>query len=476
MPIEIGISTTVGGIAGNTPGGTPPFSNVNSFSFDGFDEYFLGTSTYSELDGLDNFAFSFWIKPSTLASFRQIITIGTSGSDYRSQQVIIASTSGRIQVYVSSVSYYWNSTASLTQDVWQHILVTRDSSRPINQKGKVYINGVDASSADNTRYWTNNAVANSGLMIGRHNNGWASLFSGKIDEIAVYTQDMASYISEIYGGGQAVDLNNLATAPQPTTWQRMGDLATWNGATWAMTDVNGGYTNRSVFMVEANRSTDVPTIPFSTKSILLDGFDDRVQLSSDFVASSEFTVSFWMKPTAFGVNGSQYVLGQWGVTPNNIKLDQAGQIHFKIGGTLLIISEAVQGGSNNLVLNIWQHLLFVRDSSNNIKCFRNGVPYGSTSGLPNSNTLTYNSIGRVYSNTFGFSGGLDEIAFWNSDQSANATSIYNGGVPNDISSLSPLSWWRCGDGDTAPTLTDNGSASNDGTMTNFTTFSTDVPT
>ena len=26
-------------------GGTPPFSNVNSFSFDGIDEYFLGTST-----------------------------------------------------------------------------------------------------------------------------------------------------------------------------------------------------------------------------------------------------------------------------------------------------------------------------------------------------------------------------------------------------------------------------------------------
>ena len=41
---------------------------------------------------------------------------------------------------------------------------------------------------------------------------------------------------------------------------------------------------------------------------------------------------------------------------------------------------------------------------------------------------------------------------------------------------SPVSWWRCGDGDTSPTLTDNGSGGNDGTMTNFSTFSTDVPT
>lgn len=223
------------------------------------------------------------------------------------------------------------------------------------------------------------------------------------------------------------------------------------------------------------KSAFAPPVLTNNYSIDFDGINDRVQLSSDFVASSEFTVSFWMKPTAFGVNGSQYVLGQWGATPNNIKLDQAGQIHFKIGGTGLIIDEAAQGGSNNLVLNIWQHLLFVRDSSNNIKCFRNGVPYGSTSGLPNSNTLTYNSIGRVYSNTFGFSGGLDEIAFWNSDQTANINSIYSSSGALDLSGLSPTSWFRCGDSDTSPILTDNGSASNNGTMTNFTTFSTDVP-
>ena len=228
---------------------------------------------------------------------------------------------------------------------------------------------------------------------------------------------------------------------------------------------------------ETNITGTGGTPPFSnTKSILLDGIDDRVQLSSDFTASAEFTVSFWMKPTAFGVNGSQYVLGQWGVNPNNIKLDQAGQIHFKIGGTGLIISEAAQGGSNNLVLNIWQHLLFVRDSSNNIKCFRNGVSYGSTSGLSNTNTLTYNSIGRVITNTFGFSGGLDEIAFWNSDQSANLSAIYGSGVPTSLASYSPLHWYRCGDGDVSPILTDNGSGGNNGTMTNFTTFSTDVPT
>jgi len=229
--------------------------NKYSLALDGTDEYAVGSSTYSELDGQNNFAFSFWIKPSISTGFRQIITIGTAAADYRSQQVIIAATSGRIQVYVSSVSYYWNSTASLTQDVWQHILVTRDSARPINQKGKVYINGVDASSADNTRYWTNNAVANSPLMIGRHNNGWASLFGGNIDEVAVYTQDMADYISEIYEGDEAVDLNALATAPSPLSYYRMGDND--GGAGTTVTDQGTSNYNLSLIS-DATFEEDVP--------------------------------------------------------------------------------------------------------------------------------------------------------------------------------------------------------------------------
>ena len=82
--------------------------------------------------------------------------------------------------------------------------------------------------------------------------------------------------------------------------------------------------------------------------------------------------------------------------------------------------------------------------------------------------------GGVYSN-----GAIDEVAIFSTELSASdVTSIYNSGVPNDLSSLSPISWWRMGDGDTFPTLTDNGSGGNNGTMTNMTSGNiiTDVPT
>lgn len=46
-----------------------------------------------------------------------------------------------------------------------------------------------------------------------------------------------------------------------------------------------------------------------------------------------------------------------------------------------------------------------------------------------------------------FKGNLDEMAIWNSDQTANVAAIYNGGTPPDLTSLAPNDWIR-GDGGT----------------------------
>lgn len=51
---------------------------------------------------------------------------------------------------------------------------------------------------------------------------------------------------------------------------------------------------------------------------------------------------------------------------------------------------------------------------------------------------------------------VDEIAIWSSDQTANVAAIYNSGTTHDLSALTttPDNWWRMGDGDTFPTITD----------------------
>ena len=57
---------------------------------------------------------------------------------------------------------------------------------------------------------------------------------------------------------------------------------------------------------------------------------------------------------------------------------------------------------------------------------------------------------------------VDELAIFNSDQSANISDIYNSGSPFDLSTLTtePTHWWRMGDGDTYPNLQDSGTAGN----------------
>ena len=45
-----------------------------------------------------------------------------------------------------------------------------------------------------------------------------------------------------------------------------------------------------------------------------------------------------------------------------------------------------------------------------------------------------------------FDGNIDELAIWDSTlTSGNITSIYNSGQPADLTSLSPIAWWRLGE-------------------------------
>ena len=79
--------------------------------------------------------------------------------------------------------------------------------------------------------------------------------NGHIDEVAFFDSDQSANISAI-GSTIPTDLSTYS----PLGWFRMGDNATWNGFSWTMTSV-GTDTQiaRSINMVEANRTTDVPT-------------------------------------------------------------------------------------------------------------------------------------------------------------------------------------------------------------------------
>jgi hypothetical protein len=243
-------------------GGTPAFSNVNSFTFNGVDEYFVGVGTYSELNGQNKATFSAWIKPTATNLLGVILHTPRNTSASDSQFQILIDNANRLRFQIQNTgTYVYSNTGVFTANTWSHILVCYDGTLiGSTNRGKIFIDGVDQTSAVNLNV-TSFQTATGGLMIAEHSQSFWNPFSGKIDEVAIWSgSDQQANVSEIWNGGLPNDLNNLPTVPQPTTWQRFGDNgATWNGFTWTMTDVNGSYVNRGVNMVEANRTTDVPT-------------------------------------------------------------------------------------------------------------------------------------------------------------------------------------------------------------------------
>jgi|TARA_R100000081_G_C4797605_1_gene161926 hypothetical protein len=231
--------------------------DTSSFLYDGVDEYFSGSSTYSELDGLSNYAVSCWVRSSNYSQKLEILNIELGASNKNFLLYIDSSRRVNFRVNFNASYYGYTDTTTLVDNQWFHILATRDNSRAIGDKVRIYINGVNKLQYENTRYAGALFSATEPLHIGKKYSSSSNLFNGEIDEVAIYDQDMASYVSEIYASGTVVDLNNLATAPNPVSYFR-SEQATWNGSDWSMQDINSTYTVSSNNMEQADKTTDVP--------------------------------------------------------------------------------------------------------------------------------------------------------------------------------------------------------------------------
>ena len=213
-------------------------------------------------------------------------------------------------------------------------------------------------------------------------------------------------------------------------------------------------------------------------SASLDGTDDYVSTSS-FDLTTNKTVSFWIKLNSISAAGV-YLFGKGSSYYSYITSD--GRTMYKYNGSSApAISISV---SNAITTGVWQHIVITGNGSTSV-LYKNGASIGT--GVD----VTPLGLNRFGGDSVGGSrfidGLMDEVAVWDATLSADdVTAIYNGGVPNDLSLASSydtdrtsnlVHWWRMGenDGGTGTTITDQGSGSNDGTLTNGPTFSTTVP-
>lgn len=240
---------------------------------------------------------------------------------------------------------------------------------------------------------------------------------------------------------------------------------------------------------ETNITGSGGVTPFTnTYSMSLDGIDERFYVGTTSLGiTNAITVSAWVKipTTNTGGGGTNIQViacedntsgGQrnwnlfWRGTGSNYF---AWVIHHTNLSSSSVTSTGVTPNDGQ-----WHHLLGTYDgttNANGIKLYIDGVlnvQGTATSTGINSFTSSEPTIGALTNGvSWRFEGNIDEVAIWNSDQNTNASAIYNSGTPTDLTSLSPLSWWRMGDGDTwngsTWTLTDNGSGGNDATSVNM---------
>ena len=201
----------------------------------------------------------------------------------------------------------------------------------------------------------------------------------------------------------------------------------------------------------------------NVNSVNFDGTNDYFDPSSAISFTGVYTLSMWFKQTtnALGIlafGGSAYI-------------EPSGS-----NGRVLVsgYSGGIHSATNSYTFGQWSHFMIARNSSNAVEAWVNGVSAGTGT---NSGTATFSKFGIYGTSVQPFGGDLDEISLFDSDQSANIATIYNSGVPTDLTSLSPVNWYRMGDNDgaTGTTITDLGSGSNNGTLINGPTFTTNVP-
>lgn len=197
-------------------------------------------------------------------------------------------------------------------------------------------------------------------------------------------------------------------------------------------------------------------------SLLFDGVDEHVKGSTTFSeldGTNKFTLSMWIKPTNFSSYRILYHIPR-NLTANNGQVliflfPTTGQIEVTINTR----AGYMRSTTTALTAGVWQHVLICFDLSqvngdDRIRPFVNGVDVFSVAvSLPATFPVATGPVfvGEEANGYLSpFLGNIDEVAMWSTDERSNVASIYNGGVPFDLTTLAspPAHYYRMGDGDT----------------------------
>ena len=417
---------------------------------------------YTGTPGLpDSFTVSFWMKDSVVGNGS--VFFDHDASTYTASTpkgAFVYFATGRVLIYLKSNYWrYYNLPAGvvLTDNEWRNIVVYMDPAS--NLLGKVWIDGTPLSPST-----PNNGAPSSDFTAGF--KFYLNNFGSNVMYFKDYEIDNAGATLLYNNGAPLLDTSTLAQAPDH--WWKLNASDTFDTATstWTIKDHVGSENGTSVNMDASNLvSSELPNTGdrqgYSPWAIDLDGIDDNFTIdnSSKDLNTENISISTWFFQddsaaassfpaiiiNGFSGSGGSY----WGLVmrPGNIVRAQLRLLD--INGNFIFIAEDI---TQTIVTDQWNHIAMTYDGTT-LKGYINGVEetlsLSGASGQIQYATTGMNSqdllIGKRGTDSFRIDGKISNFAIWGSGlTSTQIATIYNNGIPGDISSLNPLAWWELG--------------------------------
>jgi hypothetical protein len=356
-------------------------TNGGSYYGDGSGDYLLNTTNGLNVNSGTNFTFECWLyRQSTFTGDQGtcFFAIGTEASN-RIQFAMFGSAI-RVEVYAGTLDF---NGGTVPLNAWTHVAIVRSGTTIT-----IYINGVSATSAT----W-NNVVGNSGGFIVGANRSVSNYVNG-------YISDLRFLI------GTALYTSTFTPPTAPLT-------AITN--TYLLLN----FTNAGIY--DAAAKNDLETVgnaqvstaqsKYGGSSIYVDGTGDWLVMPSNpglNLGSGAYTIEFFYRPNEVANDVS--LIGKYGSEWLVQYLPSAGPA-FRFA----INNNSVSDFTSTLSANTWYHIAVCRDSSGNLRMFKDGTQIGSTvtsgSGAASNITATTNSlyIGCRDAGTQTVNGYFDEV-------------------------------------------------------------------
>jgi hypothetical protein len=393
---------------GNTTQGTfSPFSQTGWGNyFDGTGDYLTVPSNAAFSFGTSDYSMEFWMYCTSYGSASQNI-LDCRGSAGSSNGPVIylenGSGTGTKQLRFSDTVNTEIATASnFPINNWTHVVATRSGTTT-----RLFTNGTLVGTSTSSVNVSNTG----GVFIGAYAGGLA-LYIGYLSNVRI----VKGSIPTLYQTSSTTPGASIFTPPtSPLTAISGTSLLTCQSNRFIDNSTNN-------FTITVNGDTRVvafspfnPTASWSAATYggsgYFDGSGDTLFTTNTAIASGStaFTVEAWVYPTSLSGTSTLY-----GGVSNIIEIQySSGGISYNKAGVAGVLSSATAP-----TLNAWNHIVVVRNTSNNSSLFLNGVRLATTASDSNTFSATTTYIGGSASSAFVF-------CYISNFRYVNGTAVYN---------------------------------------------------